>query len=345
MNTIASNAGPPSNFPPLKVSVVGAGSYGTAMAQIAARNNNSVKLYARDEKQVKMINDTHHNPKYLSDFELLPNIQAINDVSECLKDADVIMLCLPAQKTPQFLQDHRDVIPPNAILCSTSKGLYVKTRQLLSDAIEDALKPSKHELAFLSGPSFAKEIMQNMPTLVVVSSKTLPPAVKIQRTLSSTSFRIYTSQDTIGVQLGGALKNPLAIGAGMVEGAGFGISALAAYVTRSCNELRQLCVAMGGNPETIAGLSGVGDLMLTAFGNLSRNRSMGMRIIKGERVEDICKEYTVEGVPTSEVAVMFADDCGLEVPIFRAVAKIINGEVKPEDVQDLLMSRPLTTEH
>lgn len=186
--------------------------------------------------------------------------------------------------------------------------------------------------------------MNNAPSAVVVAAKYLYDAVYVQRRLSTIDFRIYSSQDIVGVQLGGALKNPLAIGAGMVEGAGYGINTLAAYVTRSSLELQKLCVAMGGQPITISGLAGIGDLMLTAFGSLSRNRQFGIRLIKGEKAEDIMKEMTVEGVPTAEVAVYFAEQCGIDLPIFRTVNAMIKGHVKREELQDLLMNRPLKSE-
>ena len=199
--------------------------------------------------------------------------------------------------------------------------------------------------AFLSGPSFAKEMMDQAPTAVVVASKLLYHAVFIQRAMSNLTFRVYTSQDTVGVELGGALKNPLAIGAGLIQGMGFGINTIAAYVTRSSNELTKLCVAMGGQPQTISGLAGIGDLMLTAFGSLSRNMRFGMRVAKGERKEDIMEEFTVEGVPTAAVAAVFADACGLDLPLFRAINAIISGELAIQDAQQALMGRPLSMEH
>merc|ERR1712060_1000766 len=180
-------------------------------------------------------------------------------------------------------------------------------------------------LAVLSGPSFAKQIIQKTPTVVVVASKQLEHAVKVQHALSCPSFRIYASEDLVGVELGGALKNPLAIGAGMIEGAGMGINTMAAYLTRACRELRLICIAMGGKPETVNGLSGIGDLMLTAFGELSRNRTCGIRLAKGEELQDILAETTVEGVPTAEVAMDFAHRCNLQLPIFAAVASVLKG--------------------
>ncbi|TMW54936.1 hypothetical protein Poli38472_014870 [Pythium oligandrum] len=165
--------------------------------------------------------------------------------------------------------------------------------------------------------------MNKTPSAVVVASKYLYHAVYVQRALSTVDFRVYSSQDIIGTQLGGSLKNPLAIGAGMIEEA------------LRCN---------GGQPITISGLAGIGDLMLTAFGSLSRNRTCGMRIIQGEKIEDILKETTVEGVPTAEVAVHFADQCGLDLPIFKAVNAMLKGQIKREEMQNLLMNRPLKSE-
>mmetsp|Transcript_19851 Transcript_19851/g.35940 ORF Transcript_19851/g.35940 Transcript_19851/m.35940 type:complete len:272 (-) Transcript_19851:319-1134(-) len=248
------------------------------------------------------------------------------------------MHALPAQKSPDFFKEHKDVIPDTVLICSTAKGLYLRSKCLLSEAIlgPDGLG-REQPLAFLSGPSFAVQIMQETPTAVVVGAKFMPHAVAIQRWLSSMSFRVYTTQDTVGVELGGALKNPLAVGAGMIEGMGMGINTMAAMVTRATKELMKLCTAMGGKAETISGLAGIGDLMLTAFGDLSRNRTCGMRIIQGEKLEDILATTTVEGVPTAEVAMHFGQLCGLEdeLPIFTAVAGILAGTMKPEEAQQV----------
>lgn len=340
----ATHAGLPSaEVEKVKVAVLAAGAFGMAMATIAARRGHGVVIYAREADTVNAINTTRHNPKVFPSHELLLQISATTSVVDATRDAKIVIVCLPAQLTPDFLARYKDAIPSDALLVVTCKGLYLKTKQLLSVPILEALDRDQ-PLCFLSGPSFAQELMDNAPTAVVVASTYLYHAVYVQRALSTVNFRIYSSQDIIGVQLGGALKNPLAIGAGMIEGAGFGINTLAAYVTRSSLELQKLCVAMGGQPITISGLSGIGDLMLTAFGSLSRNRSCGLRIIKGERVEDILKETTVEGVPTAEVAVHFAEQCGLDLPIFRAVNATLKGKIKREDLQDLLMNRPLKSE-
>lgn len=268
-----------SNGSPAIITVIGAGAFGTALAQVAARSGHKVRLYARNLEVVEGINSNHKNPHYLSEFELSEDITAVNSVEEALEGASLVILSIPTQKIPDWLAENKKHISPSLLLCNTAKGLYLKDSCLLSEAITRALG-REQPYAVLSGPSFAKEIMLNYPTAVVVASRFLFNAVKVQRMLSTVHFRCYTSQDVIGVELGGALKNPLAIGAGMIEGSGMGINTMAAYITRSSLELQTLCKAMGGQPETISGLAGIGDLILTAFGDLSRNRTFGIKLSK-----------------------------------------------------------------
>lgn len=326
-----------------KMCVLGAGSFGTAMAVICARNGHDTVIYARDAAQVEAINTTHTNPRALQDFELPQTVTATTDFAAAVENAAVIIHALPAQKTPDFLKAHAAAIPAGTPVCITSKGLYLPTKQLLGDAIVEEMGRSQC-LAYLSGPSFAKEILQNQPTAVVVACEDLAVAEQIQRLMSSLFFRVYTTDDVVGVQLGGALKNPLAIGAGMIEGRGLGINTMAAYVTKAQLELQLLCQKMGGRADTISGLAGVGDLMLTAFGSLSRNRTTGVRLASGEALEDILKDMTVEGVPTASVAQHYADKFGLEVPLFRAVAAILDGTLPLDQAHVALMGRPLRSE-
>lgn len=249
------------------------------MATVAARAGHNVSIYARDEECVSAINATHHNTKCLQEFELPVNIQAVSSLSSALEGTELIILALPAQIVVGWVKENKDLIAPETLICNTAKGLYLQDKVLLSEAVQKALGRDQ-PYCILSGPSFAKQIMQKMPTAVVVASKLLYHAVYVQRMLSTLYFRVYSSQDTTGVELGGALKNPLAIGAGIIEGSGLGINTMAAYVTRSSLELMELSRAMGGDRNTISGLSGIGDLMLTAFGDLSRNRTLGVRMAK-----------------------------------------------------------------
>eukprot|EP00301_Raphidiophrys_heterophryoidea_P025552 c8602_g1_i1.p1 GENE.c8602_g1_i1~~c8602_g1_i1.p1 ORF type:complete len:363 (+),score=90.26 c8602_g1_i1:50-1090(+) len=327
----------------VKIAVIGGGTFGTAMSLIASRKGHRVVIVVRDAAQAESINTKHINSSFFSEYTLPDSISATTNVKEACQGCAFIIHAIPAQMTPDWMEANKNNIPDNTIICCTSKGLYVKTKQLLHEPILKALGRDQ-PLCFLSGPSFAKEILDNQPTAVVVAARFLPHAVTVQRALSTLFFRVYTSQDIVGVQLGGALKNPLAIGAGVIQARGFGTNTLTAYVTRSALELQKLCVAMGGQPETVSGLSGIGDLMLTAFGELSRNRRCGQRLAKGEKLEEICRDYTVEGVPTAEVAVVFADMCALELPIFRTIHGILSGHVRIEDAHEQLMGRPLKQE-
>jgi len=313
-----------------KIAVIGAGAFGTAMATLAALNGYDVYLYARDFDQVNTINQKRHNPKCVSEFTLSENITAVNSAVDAVSNATVIILALPAQIVSWWLEENKAYIDVKTVICNTAKGLYLKEGKLLSQAVREALG-REQPYVVLSGPSFAKEIMASTPTAVVAASTQTRYAEVVQRALSSSSFMVFKSEDVVGVEMGGALKNPLAIGAGVLQGLGLGCNALSSYVTLSCMELQQLCAAMGGQPGTLSGLAGIGDLMLTAFGDLSRNRSLGLRLCRGELLQDILASMTVEGVPTARVAVRLADQFGLKVPIFRSIQALLMAQIPVKD--------------
>lgn len=352
LSRIGGAASSTSPNPEHKVAVLGGGVFGTALAYAAARNGFQVTMYVRDPEVAEGINTQHHNPKYLSQYRLPDNLRATTSVAAAVEGVVLIVHALPCQATPAFFRQHRDVIPKDVLICNTAKGLYVPTQQLIGCAIRDALAPEDvggftsslprtNPLAFFSGPSFAEEIMRDFPTACVAASSTLFHATLVQKIFSNEkNFRVYVSQDVVGVQLGGALKNPLAVGAGLIAGMGFGTNTLSAMVTRAGAELRQLCIALGGEEATINGLAGIGDLMLTCFSSQSRNQRCGSRLAKGESVESILKDFTVEGVPTASVAVAYADACGLECPLFRAVDAVISGRSSAEEAVGELMRRP-----
>mmetsp|Transcript_22289 Transcript_22289/g.31929 ORF Transcript_22289/g.31929 Transcript_22289/m.31929 type:complete len:234 (+) Transcript_22289:138-839(+) len=218
-----------------------------ALAMVAARNGHEVVIYARSQQVVDSINYEHKKPKYLSDFMLPENLSATSSVVDAVTNVDMLILALPCQIIPGWLAEYKDLISPSTLLVNSAKGLYLAEECLLSEAVERALGSRNQPYCVLSGPSFAIEIAKGMPTAVVVASTFLRYAVAAQVILSSLIFRVYTSEDIIGVQLGGALKNPLAIGAGMVEGHGLGINTMAFYITRSQLELMALCRGMGGD--------------------------------------------------------------------------------------------------
>ncbi|KAL3784270.1 hypothetical protein ACHAWO_001226 [Cyclotella atomus] len=333
-----------------RVVVLGAGAFGTAMAYAACQGGNEVVIYMRDARQCEVMNREHRNSKYLTEFSLhvegeadIRGICTLEELKEELAVPGVVIIhALPCQLTPPWFREHKDLIPKDALICVTAKGLYLPTQQLMGHAILDALDRAEQPLAFLSGPSFASEIMKGDPTTLVVASDQLFQAVRIQRIMNNfKTLRVFTSDDPVGVQLGGALKNPLAVGAGMISGMGCGTNTLSAVVTRASGELRELCIAMGGNPRTIDGLAGTGDLMLTCFSPQSRNQRCGQRLIHGERVEDIQNNTTVEGIATADVAIVYADMCGLELPIFRCVHALIHKKITPEEAIADLMGRPI----
>jgi glycerol-3-phosphate dehydrogenase (NAD+) len=265
----------------------------------------------------------------------------------------VIIHCIPAQHTPKFVQSIASKIPSDVPYVSTAKGIHVATHSLMSEAIPRALgeHAKRVQLAYLSGPSFAKEMVKGHPVSVIVASYALgdgtkPPqpetAMRVQKILNAERFRIYVSDDVIGVEVGGALKNPLAIGAGMAIGCGFGQSTIAGIVTRGCREMRLLTVALGGRPETLAGLSGIGDLMLTCFSSLSRNNRCGRALAQGKTADEITKEMgeVVEGVPTASEVVSLAKTHKLHLPLFFAVNEIIAGRLTAESALRVLMRTP-----
>ena len=295
------------------VAILGAGSFGTAVATIAARNGHNVVIYCRNAEQVASINETHRNPRRLSEYELSPLIRATTDFSAAVTGAVLMVHCIPAQMTPSFLSIHAHEIP---------RGV---------------------PLAYMSGPSFAKEMMLGHPMALVVASDDIEVARSVQSVLGSTFFRLYITTDVVGVEVGGAIKNPLAIGAGMADGLGYGQSTLAALVSRGMAEMAKLAAAMGGRPETLAGLSGVGDLMLTSFSTLSRNRTLGYRMAKdGLTLEEAIASLgqVAEGVATARVAAALCKRHGLDLPIFGAMSEILDGRITPKDALRALMSRP-----
>ena len=344
----ALEARPPSG---IKIAVFGSGSFGTALGSVLAANGHSVVLHSRSEEVTESINTSHLNPKYLCGFQLPANLWATCDITEALTGANYILHSVPAQASLEFLRTHKEAInsiAPGAPIISVSKGLAVETGMVMKDVFLHALGTTEQErpLAFLSGPSFAKEVMQRFPTGVVVASHDQQLAMAVQKLFSSTTLRVYTSNDVIGVELAGALKNIYAIAAGIVSGCGLGYNSVTGMVTRGLNEMKQLIIAMGGQEQTISGLAGVGDLMLTCFGTLSRNRSVGLRLGQGEKLADIIASMNevAEGVPTTAVALKISLEKGLDLPIIAVVNRVIAGELVPRDALIELMTRPLRSE-
>ena len=335
----------------IKIAVFGSGSFGTALGFVLASNGHSVCILTRSPEIMESINTQHTNPKYVTGFTLPATVTATLDIKEALDGAQYILHSIPAMASLAFLTTFREAIEahaPGVPIISVSKGLSVENGMVMRDLILHALQTTEalRPLAFLSGPSFAKELMQRFPTGVVAASHSQELAAGVQRLFSSTVLRVYTSDDVIGVELAGALKNIYAIAAGIVSGCGLGYNSVTGMVTRGLNEMRMLCLALGGKEQTISGLAGVGDLMLTCFGALSRNRSVGLRLGQGEKLADIIASMNevAEGVPTTAVALRLAQENGLDLPIIKTVNQVILGEITPREALVELMSRPLRSE-
>eukprot|EP01122_Echinamoeba_exundans_P014275 TRINITY_DN6428_c0_g1_i1.p1 TRINITY_DN6428_c0_g1~~TRINITY_DN6428_c0_g1_i1.p1 ORF type:complete len:348 (-),score=65.60 TRINITY_DN6428_c0_g1_i1:53-1096(-) len=333
---------------PVKVAVLGGGSFGTAIATVLARKGHNVVMLVRREEQCNTINQKHHNTPYLHEFVLPHNVTATLSPQQALENAEYVVSAIPCQHTFDALKSMKDLVPPTAPVISVSKGLYMKTLEMMCDVIPAALERDQ-PLAFLSGPSFARELMEKHPTTVVVASKSKDVALKVQDLFLSLDFRVYLSDDYIGVEVGGALKNVVAVASGIVQGLGFGTNSMAAVVTRGCGELVKLGRALGAQPSTLAGLSGYGDLMLTCFGSLSRNLTVGRKLGEGLTLDQILQgmKEVAEGVYTARAARELAAKMSIprsELPIIHMVADIVDGHVTAREAVTKLMSLPVSTE-
>jgi len=329
-----------------KITVLGGGSWGTALGNLLAQKGNLVTLLVRDEKQEKSINQDKKNNKYLSDFVLPFNLNATTDAKAALEDVKTIVHAVPVQSSYEYLSNIKELVPENCPIVSTSKGIHIERVETMHQLIPNALERPNHPCCFLSGPSFAMELMKNLPTVVTIASENEILAKNMQKLFVAAHFRVYTSTDVLGVELGGAIKNIMAIGAGLVDGMGLGQNAMAALITRGLSELKRFGSKLGADPNTLSGLSGIGDLMLTCYGSLSRNRSVGLRLGKGEKIEDILSSMSMvaEGVATAGAALKMGNDLGLDLPIIKAIAQIVKGEKDPKEAVYELMTRTLKAE-
>eukprot|EP00041_Stephanoeca_diplocostata_P016443 m.324016 g.324016 ORF g.324016 m.324016 type:complete len:333 (-) comp20366_c0_seq1:522-1520(-) len=327
----------------MRVVVLGAGTFGTAVGTLFARNGHSVTLVTRNEACMNSINNSHRNCDYLQEYTLPENVNASLSAEAAIKEGcDLILHAIPVQASREVLADLQDVITVDIPVVSLSKGIYLEDLTFMCDVIRKALKHPEHPTAFLSGPSFARELMDGQATGLVIASENEPLAQRIQVLLGSDTVRVYTSPDVIGVEVGGAIKNVFAIACGIASGMGFQYNTAAMIITRGCSEMKKLAVALGAKEATLAGLSGIGDLMLTCFGGASRNRTVGVRLGQGEKLDDIIASMNevAEGVPTANAAAQLAKSVGLELPIIEHVAAIIAGRMAPAEAMTSLMQIP-----
>lgn len=329
----------------MRVAVVGAGSWGTALAMHLARVGCEVSLWAHEEEVVEGIRGARRNPLFLSDFTIPEQVEVTGELAAAVAGARAIVFVVPVQFAREVLRDLRPHLPADAVLVSASKGIEVASLSRMDELVRAELGLPEGAFAALSGPSFAREVAVGLPTAAVLAGTDATALRELQEAFSDKSFRFYTVSDVVGVELAGALKNVIAIAAGMATGLELGLNALAALLTRGLHEIARLGVTLGGREETFRGLAGMGDLVLTCTGALSRNRSVGERLGRGEPLERILAGREVaEGVPTARAAAELARRHGVEMPITFAVESILAGKISPRAAVPALMTRTLKEE-
>lgn len=331
----------------IPVCVLGAGSFGTCLAMLCAREHD-VSIWARDESVARSINRDRRNPRYLSHVALPPAVRATSDLAEALADRELVICAVPSHGVRDVMQRAAASIHPDAVVVSTVKGIELETWMRMDQVLRDVLLPVHHpRLVFLSGPSFAREIADGQPTAVTLACEVESYAISVQESISSPGFRCYTSTDVIGTELGGALKNVIAIAVGICDGLGLGQNARASLMTRGLREITRLGVTLGADPLTFLGLAGMGDLVLTCTGDLSRNRRVGVELGRGRDLAEIIAgmHEVAEGVRTTRAACALADQHGVEMPITQSLEAVLDGEVAPRDLVARLMTRQLRAEN
>ncbi len=322
-----------------KIAVLGGGAWGTALAVTMLRAGHRTTLWARDEATVAAINGDRRNPRYLPGIELDEGLQAATELPQALEGAGCILSVVPAQATRALLAEIPAHLPRDVPVVLCAKGIERTTGRLLSELASEILPGTP--LGVLSGPSFATDVARGLPTAVTVAASGEQRATALAALLSAPAFRCYSSSDIVGVELGGALKNVLAIAAGAVHGAGLGASAQAALITRGFVELRRVGAAYGAVPETLMGLSGLGDLILTCGSGQSRNFTYGVALGRGEPLDG---RPLAEGAATAGIAAEIVRERGIEAPIIAAVDRILRGELTIASAVAELMARPLRSE-
>ncbi|MBK8253298.1 MAG: NAD(P)-dependent glycerol-3-phosphate dehydrogenase [Polyangiaceae bacterium] len=331
----------------MKVAVLGAGAWGTALAKVLADKDNPTLLWSQRDDHARAINEERINHRYLPVARLPNTLTATSDLEEALTGAELIVVVVPSHALREVMRKARRHVPETALLCSATKGIENDSLMLMSDVLLDELgAPTLPRLTYLSGPSFAKEVALGMPTAVVVAGASRRETLAVQHAFATERLRVYSSNDVTGVELGGALKNVMAIAAGAVDGLGFGHNARAGMITRGLVEMGRVASNMGANPLTLAGLSGLGDLILTCTGDLSRNRTVGFELGKGRTLDDILATlgHVAEGVKTTKSTYDLGKKLGVEMPITNEVYQVLYEGKSPKQAVTDIMTRPLTHE-
>lgn len=331
----------------LKIGVVGAGSWGTALANLLAVKGYAIDLWVFEAEIKDQIRQLGENPVFLPGVQLSSNLHPSNDLVEVVSAKDMVLIVVPSHVVRQTSLKMAGHLSKDTIIVSASKGIENQSHLTMTGVLRETLvSMPAHRLAVLSGPSFAREVARNLPTVVTVASKDAAAAELVQQVMATPYFRVYTSTDVIGVELGGSLKNVIAIAAGVIDGLELGLNTRAALITRGMTEIRRLGLKMGANPRTFTGLAGFGDLILTCTGDLSRNHTVGKKIGQGEKVNDILGQMRMvaEGVKTAKSVYDLSRKLGVEMPISHETYRILYEDLAPREAVIRLMTRDLKQE-
>ncbi len=331
----------------MKIGVIGAGSWGTALANMLAGKGYPVTLWAYEKDLVERMKMTRENELFLPGFSLSSNLDFTADLSAAVSGKEMVLLVSPSQVMRLVVQQALEDFNPESLIVSASKGIENGTLLTMSQVLRELLPPSCHQrLAVISGPSFAKEVAAGIPTAVVAAAPQQDIAEQVQNIFTNAAFRVYTNNDILGVELCGALKNVMALAAGVSDGLGFGLNTRAALITRGLAEISRLGLALGAQAATFSGLAGMGDLVLTCTGDLSRNRSVGIALGQGKTLDEILNgmNMVAEGVKTTLSAYQLAAKVGVEVPITEQMYKILYQQKDPRQAVTDLLSRNLKAE-
>ncbi len=330
-----------------KIAIIGAGGWGTALALVAARAGNEITLWAHSAEVAGVLLRERENKIYLPGFSLPDSISPADDLAESLAEAEIVLTAVPSHVCREIYAQMRPHLRPQTVFVNATKGIEIETQMRMEEVVRDVLTDHfEPRYVVLSGPSFALEVARDEPCAIVAASHSATWAATVQESFSTSRFRVYTNNDVTGVEIGGSIKNVMAIATGAVNGLGLGYNSAAALVTRGLAEMTRMAVRMGGRAETLAGLAGMGDLVLTCFGNLSRNRRVGYELGRGRRLDEIIGEMreVAEGVKTARAAYQLANKLNVDMPITAGVYQMLYEGKAPRELMVELMERPLKRE-
>jgi glycerol-3-phosphate dehydrogenase (NAD(P)+) len=329
------------------LSIIGGGSWGTALAVVLAPRFRNVRLWVFEADLAARMNASRENDVYLPGTPLPKNVHPTSDLGAAMEGAEIVLSVMPSHLVRSVYTRMLEFLHPSLLFVSATKGLENESLLRVSEVIRDVVRPHfEPRVAVISGPTFAKEVARFEPTALVVASDDQELTETVQAAFSGPTFRLYTSTDPVGVEVGGSIKNVVAIGAGVLHGMGLGHNATAALITRGLAEMTRLAIAMGGKPLTLAGLAGLGDLVLTCTGDLSRNRTVGVELARGRKLDEIVRsmKMVAEGIKTTNAAVDLARRHGVEMPISEQMFQMLHFGISPREAIQRLMERSLKGE-